>query len=153
MAAETHMRLQYAHNGRALDYVIQLSRTPCNYGGSRVWAICPARDCRRRVAVLYLRGGVFVCRHCTGLLYDSQRESATWRANSQSWKLRRRMGCDWGSYDMPAAYIPRPKGMHRKTHARMVARLQRVDRISAAAFMAGLERLDARLEKLKSGCA
>lgn len=147
------MRLQYTHNGRALDYVIQLSRTPCNYGGTRVWGICPARDCRRRVAVLYLCGGAFVCRHCTGLLYDSQSESATWRGISQSWKLRRRMGCDWGPYDMPAAYIPKPKWMHWKTHARMVARLQRVDRSSEAAFIAGMGRLEARLERLEGGNA
>lgn len=140
VAAEHYFRLQYTHNGRPVDYTILLSRTPCNYGGSRVWAICPAMGCTHRVAVLYLSGALFVCRHCTGQLYASQSESASWRDSRQSWKLRQQLGCAWGADDIPAAYIAKPKGMHWKTYARMVARLERVDLKAEAAFSAGLKR-------------
>jgi hypothetical protein len=32
------------------DYRINLGHIPCHYGGSRVWFLCPARGCARRVA-------------------------------------------------------------------------------------------------------
>lgn len=149
VAAEGSLRLEYTHNGRALDYAVTLSRTPCNYGGTRVWAICPALGCSHRVAVLYLYGSVFVCRHCTGHLYASQSESANWRDNSMSWKLRRRMGCDWGAHDIPAEWIRKPKGRHQKTHERMIARLEKVDRKALAAFAAGMAVLSRHARLLK----
>jgi hypothetical protein len=32
------------------QYPIQISHTPCHYGGERTWLHCPARRCGRRVA-------------------------------------------------------------------------------------------------------
>ena len=52
---------------------IFFSRTPCNFGGHRVWFLCP--ECRRRCALVYGSGGIFLCRLCHGLTYQSQQES------------------------------------------------------------------------------
>lgn len=58
------------------DYKIQLTTTPCRYGGFRCWFICPfsanGRYCGRRVGVLYKAGDYFACRHCYDLSYDSR---------------------------------------------------------------------------------
>ena len=35
------------------EYAVAIQWTPCHYGGSRPWFICPAKDCGRRVAILY----------------------------------------------------------------------------------------------------
>ena len=55
------------------EYAVMLERTPCHYGGERVWFRCPRMGCGRRVAILYA-AKYFVCRHCLRLAYESQRE-------------------------------------------------------------------------------
>ena len=56
---------------------VALVWTSCNYGGRRAWLICPGVKndvpCRRRVAIIYLGGRYFLCRHCYELGYESQR--------------------------------------------------------------------------------
>ena len=64
----------------SLDYKVQLTWTPCNYGGKRWWFICPLSrngvHCQKRVGVLYLAyGAYFGCRHCYNLTYTSCQES------------------------------------------------------------------------------
>jgi len=65
----------------SLDYPVELTSTPCNYGGVRYWFICPLVinniHCERRVGKLYLPPGgkYFGCRHCYNLTYTSCRES------------------------------------------------------------------------------
>ncbi len=49
--------------------------TTCRYGGKRWWFICPRYSCQRRVATLYVKGGVLGCRHCLHLCYASQNEN------------------------------------------------------------------------------
>jgi len=78
-----HIRFQYTQTDNyireksELDYKVELVNTPCNYGGVRYWFICPlvvnGKDCRRRVAKLYLPPGgkYFGCRHCYNLTYES----------------------------------------------------------------------------------
>lgn len=59
------------------SYRVELTATPCNYGGVRLWFVCPlyiaGRACRRRVGRLYLPPGgrYFGCRHCYNLTYVS----------------------------------------------------------------------------------
>lgn len=55
------------------DYTINLERTPCNFGGSRLWFRCPR--CERRSAMLYSHGNKFICRRCGGFCYESQNEN------------------------------------------------------------------------------
>ena len=48
--------------------VIRLERTPCHYGGERVWCRCPR--CGSRRAVLYSLYGRFLCVRCNDLAYS-----------------------------------------------------------------------------------
>ena len=57
-----------------VKYEILFDHTPCNYGGSRKWFLCPR--CRRRIPILYGTGKYFLCRHCHNLTHASQQERA-----------------------------------------------------------------------------
>lgn len=67
-----------------LDYKIQLTTTPCNFGGQRYWFICPLIKndipCNCRVGVLYAAGKYLGCRKCHDLAYLTQQEdySSKW---------------------------------------------------------------------------
>jgi hypothetical protein len=80
------MRLQYATSDGdpgSCDYWVSITTTPCNYGGIRLWFICPGWKngipCRRRCRKLYLspRGHVFACRVCHELTYESTQKSGS----------------------------------------------------------------------------
>ena len=51
---------------------LRLTWTPCNYGGSRPWFLCPGEGCGRRVAIVYGPSSPPLCRLCRGLTYASQ---------------------------------------------------------------------------------
>jgi hypothetical protein len=53
-------------------YAVPIEWTPCNFGGTRPWFRCPAKDCTRRVRFLYQVNGVFICRRCSNLTYWSR---------------------------------------------------------------------------------
>jgi len=55
---------------------VELTTTPCNFGGKRYWFLCPI--CYSRVGALYLpRGDVhFACRDCNDITYDSRSRSS-----------------------------------------------------------------------------
>lgn len=91
---EDHIRLQYTHTDKwsgkkeSLDYKVQLTTTPCNYGGMRYWFICPLskneRYCDRRVGVIYGIGKWFGCRHCGDICYATQLKGGKFRGYSVS---------------------------------------------------------------------
>ncbi|GGE20542.1 hypothetical protein GCM10011360_06510 [Primorskyibacter flagellatus] len=95
-----------------MDYRVRLDWTPCNFGNSRDWFLCPSAGCERRVAVLF-GGSVFACRTCHRLSYASQREDALSRMLRKSRKLETRLG--WDDF-----YGRKPKGMHWRTFATLV---------------------------------
>ncbi len=96
---------------------VPLEWTPCNFGGKRLWFRCPGVGCGRRVAILYGPGRYFLCRHCHGLSYESQREDGTHRALRRAQKIRERLG---GSANMTEPFPERPKGMHHDTYMCLV---------------------------------
>lgn len=100
----------------SVDYSIQLTRTPCRFGGERTWFLCPGRDCGRRVAKLYCAGRYYVCRHCGNLAYSCQREDAGDRALRRAQAIRKKLG---GSANMLELFPQKPKGMHWKTYTRL----------------------------------
>ena len=106
---------RYGEDWTSEEYPVFLDRIPCNYGGERVWFLCPARGCSRRVAVLYC-GSIFACRHCYQLAYDSQREAAYNRALSRAQAIRTKLG---GSPNMAEDFPDKPKGMHWRTYDRL----------------------------------
>jgi len=100
---------------------IELERTPCHYGGERIWFRCPG--CRSRRAVLFSMDGHFRCRACHRLAYSSTREDSSDRSRRRLAVLRTKLG---GGYAAPVWTIPpRPPGMHHRTYARQVGRIMR----------------------------
>jgi hypothetical protein len=105
----------YQRNGGArenLDYPVMLQATPCNYGGERYWFTCPAVGCGRQVAVLYLGGKYFACRHCYQLAYQSQREDKGDRGHRGAKKIREKLGWQPGIANPPEG---KPKGIKTVT--------------------------------------
>ncbi|MEJ2633372.1 MAG: hypothetical protein P8011_00480 [Acidihalobacter sp.] len=105
------------HGGEWRDEAlpVDLTWTACNYGGERPWFRCP--NCGRRVAILY-GGGIFACRHCYRLTYQSQRESLDDR-------LTRRIECIRARLDWEPGFLNgnglKPKGMQWRTFWRLHA--------------------------------
>lgn len=94
---------------------VPLDRTPCHYGGTRAWWLCPC--CGRRVALLYI-GKLPACRHCYRLAYRSEREASHYRAARRADTIRHRLGWKPGFLSGSG---PKPKGMHWRTFERLRA--------------------------------
>ena len=95
---------------------VPLTWTTCNFGGQRLWFVCPGAGCGRRVAILYGPGRYFLCRYCYDLVYESQRESGMYRARHKAQSIRERLG---GSANMMEPFPEKPKGMHWSTYERL----------------------------------
>jgi len=128
-----------------VDYRIQLTRTPCRFGGERTWFVCPGRGCGRRVAKLYSVGRYYVCRHCGNLAYSSQREDAGDRALSRAQAIRKRLG---GSANMLELFPPKPKGMHWKTYIRLQRESVRLGNQSVMHMAERMGMIERMLEKI-----
>jgi hypothetical protein len=109
----------YEHEPSEVRCRIRLTRTPCHYGKSRPWFICP--DCGRRCAVVYgiSRYGNFACRVCQQLGYSSEAEDPIDRTWRKQQKLEAKLAEDG----------ERPPRMHQRTYERIC------DRIVAAASL------------------
>jgi len=111
------IRLRYTHTrdgqSETMDYAVALDRTPCNYGGTRTWFLCPR--CGRRVAVLYGKKW-FWCRHCYGIAYAVENEDKLSRMLRHLNKLRERVQARAG---MAYSVTFKPKGMHQQTFDRI----------------------------------
>lgn len=120
---------------------VPLEWTPCRFGGERPWFQCSAyfrgRYCGRRVRHLYGAGKLFACRHCYGLAYASQQESAGHRGLQMAQSIRRRLG---GSVSMFDAFPEKPRGMHTQTYLRLRRRYSIAESRSLAGLMRFLER-------------
>jgi hypothetical protein len=103
------VRLDYSTDNKPSGQTVELTYTRCNYGGARPWFVCPIRF--ERVAVLYLRAGRFACRHCQRLTYASQSGDSIDRTWRKQYKAEEKLGENW----------QRPKGMHRRTHERLMS--------------------------------
>ena len=121
---------------------VRIVRTPCRYGGTRPYLICPGivngTACGRRVAKLYGPGRYFLCRHCYRLANASQSETAFDRSLRRANKIRQRLG---GEPGLAAAFPARPKGMWRRTYEQL-----REEAITAE--IAADEALAVRVERL-----
>ncbi|RLA44424.1 MAG: hypothetical protein DRR42_20515, partial [Gammaproteobacteria bacterium] len=106
----------YGEEAKEENYSVLFDWTECNFGGERIWFICPAKGCRRRAAILY-GGSIFACRQCHGLVYPSQRESHGDRAARKANRIRDRLGWERGILN-PKGW-EKPKGMHWPTFDRL----------------------------------
>ena len=107
-----------------IEQVIEIEWIECHFGGARPFFVCPG-GCLRPVAKLYGAHELFMCRQCSGLTYQSQRENELDRAYRRMNKLRAKAGADPG---LAASYPGRPKGRWRRTHSRLVEEAQAVER-------------------------
>lgn len=110
---------------------IRLSRSPCNFGGARLWFHCPV--CERRVAKLYLRHRDFRCLACTELCYRSQLEDRGSRAIRKARKFRRRLAAS-SNLTIPVATWHKPKNMHWRTFRRLLSESQAADQRCCSVF-------------------
>lgn len=133
-----YVRFAYDCAGESYDYIVALEWLPCHLGGERVMFRCPR--CSRRCAKL-LADRVFACRACVGVNYSSQQQAKRDVASQQSWKLRRKLGCDFGFLDAPAHCIPKPKWMRWSTYWRMLERIERYDQQAIAGLEKELSRM------------
>ena len=134
---EASVRLRYTltTGGERNDHddSVGLVRTPCHYGGFRVWFLCPS--CARRVAILY-GGAKFVCRHCRDLAYPVQRETDNDRVIRRADTIRKRLG--WGAGILnPTGW--KPKGMRWATFWRLWEEYHRLAGIGLEGIMESLK--------------
>lgn len=115
MTTADSARLSFNSDGAPITQTIPITRTPCNYGGSRPWFQCPR--CWRKVGVLFLRSSNFMCRHCGRVAYSSQSEDNIGRGWREQHRLEAKLGENWR----------RPKHMHHKTCERLVSRIIEIE--------------------------
>lgn len=119
---------------------VWLDWTPCGYGGSRAWFLCPAPNCGRRVAILYY-GRDVACRCCRNLAYECQQESTKHRNLHAAAAIRIKLG---GSGSLAEPFPPKPKRMHWRTYRRLYIRAEQHE----ANFFGGLAVFVGRLQNL-----
>lgn len=119
-------------------YSVRLTTTTGTMGGQRIWFICPVHGCNRRVAILY-GGAIFACRHCHGLVYESQYEDALNRLRRRAGRLRERLGQP--EEVRKSAYFEKPKGMHWTTFADLRNEHRRLECLINQMFIEQSERI------------
>lgn len=118
--------LEYQQKGDPVSFPIRLTYTPCNFGGSRPWFICPA--CWRRRAVLAYGGGGWYCRCCLKLAYTSEAEDAMGRLWRKQRKIEKRLGPDG----------ERPKRMHWRTYERIWEQIEEIEGLKDEVLISSL---------------
>jgi hypothetical protein len=131
--SEYQLTLRYSREGdegkRSFVIPVQLTRTACHYGGSRVWFLCP--HCHRRTAKLYLHSEGWACRKSLELVYAIQSECRTGRLTNRLHRLQAKLDHE----------CFRPKGMHHKTYERILEQIEWADNAWAASLSGLLGRL------------
>jgi hypothetical protein len=140
----TYESRSYGGVPKSMNYSVRLDRTGCNYGGQRVWWLCPAVGCGWRVALLY-GGAVFACRHCHQLAYKSNNETANSAGFRRAGKLRDRL--DWVP-GMAHGLGNKPKGMHWRTYARLLTTYQNYERQTLAGVAVSMGLLSAKMGRM-----
>jgi hypothetical protein len=115
----TYQTRSWAAEWKPITQRLPLTWSNCYFGGRRPWFVPGHTDsqyCGRRVAVLYGAGTYFACRHCYGLTYETQQQSARWRGFAKAQKIRMRLD---GSVNLFDTFPEKPPRMHRRTYERL----------------------------------
>lgn len=126
-----------------LNYWINLDYTPCNYGGKRVWFLCPI--CYRRRALLYCgQDGYFKCRKCANLNYrSSQKEKdIIYRIDNKIGSIRKKLGIPECNIWDVLERAEKPKYVHYDTYIRLIKKLMDLYNRRNFAFSGNLEKLE-----------
>ena len=86
---------QLASMGTSID----LEWTPCTFGGTRPWFLCP--ECHNRFAVLHYRHIGFQCRTCQQLAYASSHASKVERRRLKLERIAKKAGITYQSAERP----------------------------------------------------
>lgn len=136
------LRYRFRSNGgdwQDVSETVPLDRSPRHFGGDQAYFRCP--ECRSRRRYLIGAGRRFLCRACHGLVHGSSRESRQDRVFRKSWKLKQRIGADLA---LGGHRGTRPKGMHRSTHARLLAEIDALESAAMDDCYRLLMRIEAR---------
>lgn len=122
--------LGYEYRGKSRLEKLPLEWRPRGYGGENAYFMCPC--CGGRYRKLYLCGGRFQCRKCSGLNYPTQQAG---KLDVARRKVRRELKAlavppermeDGSDVD---GWIPeKPRGMHYSTYYRHCRKLQQARR-------------------------
>jgi hypothetical protein len=141
-AADLTLRYRVDDGANSQDILerVPLVRVAAGFGGMRCYFRCPGLGCGRRALVLYLTRGLFRCRRCHGLAYESQCEDAERLIVRHADKARARLGYPiWRPFSL--APIARPKGMWRCKFLRLQYSVDEADEIATTAHVRGLRAL------------
>jgi hypothetical protein len=131
---------------RDITDTIPIVRLPCQFGGSRVYFLCPGprgTDCGRRVTKLHLSHRYFLCRHCTKLAYASQYEQPWQRALRRANKMKQRLDMGPGL----AEPLPeKPKGMWVRTYGCLLDEILQAEMLANDAQANRFQRLVTQLK-------
>lgn len=142
MHSKGHERLVLSYTRASGDemesvrQIVHLTFTRPHFGGKRWWMICPARGHRAGKLYLPMNGDRFASRKAWQLGYHSQRIAHKDRPFEALFRLQKRLGGTQG-WEQP---IRRPKGMHRRTFARLEEEYWRLDAECAVEMMRALSR-------------
>lgn len=125
---------------RIRNQVIHIGRTPCRFGGHRVWFRC---FCGRHVSTLYSPNGrPWACRHCYQLTYATRQAMPRDRHLLRAQRIRRRLG---GSANMLEPFPPKPKGMNWQRYDRLRRAHDLAEQKAMMGLTQWLDRLEGRL--------
>ena len=138
------------HNGKDLEYEVEIVKQPWQFQGERWWLKCPS--CDKKSSSLYItrEGPVFLCCKCQKLRYLSPVNN-----HDPYWKIDRRMRLiflELGTEEWtPQDPIPRrPKGMHQKRYAALCDEYYHLDMERDRIFIEGARKLLQRMGRLEN---
>jgi len=125
---------------------VWLDTTPLNFGGYRVWWICP--HCNERAGLLYWQAQRWQCRKCAGLLHESTRQGDDSLAFARVNKIRHKLG--WGG-GLLSPMGGKPRRMHWSTYHRLMLALMDASERAAHASAEVADRFCKRVGRRTDG--
>ena len=125
------MKLPTRH-GFDVTAQIRFTTTPLNFGGFRVWMLCPR--CAGRARVMFAGVGKIGCRRCLRVRYRSRRGDAKDRAHLAIAKIEKRLITRRNRFY-------KPKGMLWRTFHRLCDRYNHHDAVLNAGLVRTVEAL------------
>lgn len=156
-ADEDFFSLRFSRDGKTFSDAqrIRITRTACNYGGARVWFVCPF--CQRRAFRLFLypnfyagatRLDVFLCRRCMGQgLTYAQRNfgyDLLTLGQTRARRIQKKLRDTSHLWDT----LPdKPRYMHWQTYAALCEEHERARELADEGFMQNIVRRHPELLK------
>lgn len=141
-------RRRAGHADQVVEYAIKISRTECNFGGTRPWLLCPRIGCRRQVRALFFDAPYLSCRVCARLTYRSQAQKKAVRGIEKAKAIHAALG---GRPGLVHPFPHRPKGMHRRRYDELRREVEALERAYMADTAVSFDRVAAYVARLVGG--